>query len=425
VASVAIVGRPNTGKSTLFNRIVGGRIAITLEESGITRDRIVRRAEWCGRSFNVVDTGGLVPDSGVELEREVNRQVALALAEAQVVVLVVDGTAGLLPLDEEIARRLRRQGRDFILAVNKSDSLRRFDETEFLRLGAKALLPVSAEHGTGVDELLDEIVRRLPEEKRPRPEPAVPLAILGRPNTGKSTLLNRLLGRDRAIVSPHPGTTRDAVEDEFEFEGRRFRLIDTAGIRRRTKVEQPVEFYSVSRALDTVRRCEIALVVIDTSEGPANQDKRIINLVEEQDKGIVVVANKLDKVPRELVKKVQDYVRAELAFAGFAPVVFASALNGRGVTESIRQAGAVHAAGAMQVSGALLRQAVLEELKQKPPARGCRVLGLAQAGTRPPVFRLRLSDPKAADSGFRRHVVNLLRARFGFLGWPIRLRVAR
>ncbi|MEO0085296.1 MAG: ribosome biogenesis GTPase Der [candidate division WOR-3 bacterium] len=425
MATVVIVGRPNTGKSTLFNRIVGGRIAITLEESGITRDRIIRRAEWCGRSFNIVDTGGMVPDSAVELEREVNRQVGLALSEAAVVVLVTDGAAGLAPLDEEIARRLRRQGLGFILCVNKSDSKRRFDSSEFHRLGAEILLPISAEHGDGVDALLDEIVRRLPEEKRQRSQPAISLAILGRPNTGKSTLLNRLLSRERAIVSPIPGTTRDAIEDEFEFEGRRFRLIDTAGIRRRTKVDEPVEFYSVSRALDTIRRCEIALIVIDATEGPANQDKRIVNLVEEQDKGIVIVANKLDIVPRELLKKVQDYVRRELEFAGYAPIVFISALKGRGVVEVIRQALAVHAAGNLQVSAALLRRTVLEELKLKPPRRGCRVLGLTQAGTRPPAFRLRLSDPKAADPVFRRRVLNLLRAGFGFAGWPIRLRIGR
>lgn len=425
MATVVIVGRPNTGKSTLFNRIVGGRVAITLEESGITRDRIIRHAEWCGRSFSVVDTGGLVPDSSVELEREVNRQVALALSEATVVVLVVDGAAGLAPLDEEIARRLRRQGLGFVLGVNKSDSRRRFDAAEFHRLGAEVLLPISAEHGTGVDELLDEIVRRLPAEKRQRPEPAVPLAILGRPNTGKSTLLNRLLSRERAIVSPIPGTTRDAVEDEFDFEGQRFRLIDTAGIRRRTKVEQPVEFYSVSRALDTIRRCELALVVIDATDGPTNQDKRIVNLVEEQDKGIVIVANKLDIVPRELVKKVQDYVRRELQFADYAPIVFASALKGRGVSEVIRQARAVHTAGTTQVSAALLRRTVLAELSANPPRRGCRVLGLAQTGTRPPTFRLRLSDPRAADAAFRRRIINLLRAGFGFAGWPIRLRITR
>uniref|UniRef100_A0A7C4GFI4 GTPase Der n=1 Tax=candidate division WOR-3 bacterium TaxID=2052148 RepID=A0A7C4GFI4_UNCW3 len=425
MATVVIVGRPNTGKSTLFNRIVGGHIAITLEEPGITRDRIIRRAEWCGRSFSLVDTGGLVPDSAVELEREVNRQVALALDEATVVVLVVDGAAGLAPLDEEIAQRLRRRGVGFLLCVNKSDAKRRFDPAEFHRLGAAAFFEISAEHGTGVDALLDEIVRRLPLEKRTRTRPAIPLAILGRPNTGKSTLLNRLLDRERAIVSPLPGTTRDAIEDEFDCAGQRFRLIDTAGIRRRTKVEQPVEFYSVSRTLDTIRRCEIALIVIDATEGPANQDKRIINLVEEHDKGIVVVANKMDIVPRELVKKVQDYVRAELEFADYAPIVFTSALKGRGITEVIRQANAVHAAGMVQVSAAALRQTVLEELKAKPPRRGCRVLGLVQVGTRPPAFRLRLSDPKAADLPFRRRVLNLLRAGFGFSGWPVRLRIAR
>jgi GTP-binding protein len=425
MSSVVIVGRPNTGKSTLFNRLVGGRVAITLQEPGITRDRLVRDAEWCGRRFQVVDTGGLVPDSRQEIEREVNRQVAIALDEACVVVLVTDGAAGLHPLDEEIAARLRRRGIRFLLAANKSDRRARFETAEFHRLGPDRLFPISAEQGAGIDDLLDEVLSRLPPRSPgPVPEP-MSVAILGRPNVGKSTFLNQLLGRERAIVSPTPGTTRDAVEAEFDFQGSPLRVVDTAGIRRRSKVEEPVEYYSVSRALDQIQRCDVALVLFAADEGPTNQDKRIINLVEQQDKGLVVVANKMDLVPRELRRKVEEYVRVELQFVAYAPVVHAVATRNKGVAEAVRQAVVAFASGDMRVPKTLLREAVLERLQARPPSYRCRVLGLTQVGTRPPRFRLRVTDPEAVTAAYRRSVANQLHRTFGFTGYPVRLRVGR
>jgi GTP-binding protein len=425
MATVVIVGRPNTGKSTLFNRLVGGRVAITLQQPGITRDRLIRDAEWRGRHFRVVDTGGLVPDSAEEIEREIGRQVAVALAEADAVVMVADGAVGLHPLDEEIALRLRRKSIRFLLAVNKRDVRRGFDTSEFHSLGPDRLFPVSAEHGTGLDDLLDHILTRLPPESRaPSPRP-LSLAILGRPNTGKSTFLNSLLGTARAIVSPTPGTTRDAIEERFEFEGRPVAIVDTAGIRRHARVSEPVEYYSVSRALDQIQRCDVVLMVIAVHEGPTNQDKRIINLVEERNRGLVVVANKWDLVPHELRAKVQDYVKRELEFVDYAPVVYTVATKGRGVVEAVRQANAAYWSGDMRVSASFLRQTVLERLKSTQPAYDCRVLSISQVGTRPPSFRLRTTNPDSVTAAYRRFVINELRRSFGFTGYPVRLRVGR
>ncbi len=422
---VVILGRPNTGKSTLFNRIVGGRIAITLQQPGITRDRIIREAEWVGRRFTVVDTGGLVPDSREEIDREVERQVKIALERAAVVVLVVDGTAGVLPMDEEIAARLRRQNRPFLVAVNKSDRRRQFDEADFFRLGGEKLFPIAAEHGTGIDDLLDAVVERLPDDSTRRRGKALALAILGRPNVGKSSLLNRLLGQNRSIVTATPGTTRDVVEEYCTIGERTFRLLDTAGIRRRSRVDEPVEYYSVTRAIDQIERCDVALVVFDATDGPAAQDKRIINLVTERDRGMVIIANKMDLVPAHLHDRVRDWVKKGLAFVDHVPVVFASVIENRNVGTALRRAEKVWQAGARQLPNALLRERLLEKLQQSPPAHDCRVLGLSQVGTRPPTFRLRLSRPDALNPVWERRVITALRRIEKFEGHPVRLRVTR
>ncbi|MEO0073809.1 MAG: ribosome biogenesis GTPase Der, partial [candidate division WOR-3 bacterium] len=398
----------------------------TLQEPGITRDRLTREAEWRGRHFTVVDTGGLVPGSKAEIENEINRQVAIALEQAQAVVLVVDGTAGLHPLDQEIADRLRHRGIRFLLAVNKCDRKREFDTAEFHRLGAEWLFAISAEHGTGVDDLLDELLRQLPEQRLPRREKPLSLAILGRPNVGKSTFLNQLLGQERAITSPEPGTTRDAVEELFEFENRLLRLVDTAGIRRRSRVDRPVEYYSVSRALDQIERCDVAMVLFPADEGPTRQDKRIFNLVLEHDKGVVAVANKFDLVPVGLRNKVRDYVSRELDLADVTiPIVYSVAVRNRGVAEAVRQAIAVHSSGGTAIPSKRLRETLLERLQQQPPSFRCRVLGISQVGVRPPRFRVRLSDPDSARPDWYRFVANQLRQTFGFFGYPVRIRVGR
>lgn len=423
MVSVTIIGRSNVGKSTLFNRLVGGRVAITLKEPGITRDRLGRTAEWQGRQFFVFDTGGFIPETKELLEKEIGGQVKLAIAEAAVIVLVVDGVAGLHPLDEEIARLLRREGKQFLLAVNKCDVKRGFELSSFYRLGADKTFPISAEHGIGVAELLDEIVRLLPPDRAAVPTPEIALTILGRPNVGKSTILNQILGKERAIVTPQPGTTRDPVEEVVQLEGETYRIIDTAGIRRRSQIEQPVEFYAVRRALNAIDNCAIALVIFDATEGPTAQDKRLINLVQTRNRGLVLIANKVDLIPKQLMKDTQDYITRELHFVHYAPLVYTCALTGKGVFNALRQAKAVHHSGAMRLSAKFLKATILEELNRTPPGPRCRVLGLTQTGIRPPSFRLRLSHPQEANENYRRFVINLLRNQFKFTGYPIRLNV--
>lgn len=422
MATVVIIGRPNVGKSTLFNRLVGGRVAITLKEPGITRDRLIHTANWRGREFTVIDTGGFIPDAETTVEQEIARQVKIALQEAAVVIMVVDGTIGILPLDQIIAEQLRRQGIDFLLAVNKCDLKRKFDIHEFHRLGGTKIFPISAEHGIGIDELLDEVITRLPASP-PTPSSAIALAIVGRPNVGKSTLLNRLLGKERAIVTPEPGTTRDPVEDTLEFEAQRFQLIDTAGIRRRSHVNQNVEFYAVRRAIDAVERCAIAVVVIDATEGPTAQDKKIINLVTTRGKGLVIAANKSDLIPQELIKKVREYITAKLNFVNYAPVVYTVATTGKGILDLRRQIKAIYHSGGMRLSRRFLSATLLAELKNHPPAIHCRVLGITQTGVRPPTFRLRLSQPDAVTATYQRYILNLIRQQFKFTGYPIRLNI--
>lgn len=422
---VVIVGRPNTGKSTLFNRLVGARVAITLREPGITRDRIIRDVEWLGRRFQVVDTGGLVPDSREEMSREIAGQVQTALGEAQAVVLVVDGATGLQPLDQEIAGQLRRAGRRFIVAVNKLDLRRKFDESEFYQLGGTRLIPISAELGTGVDDLLDTVLTLLPDEAERRRKEAMSLAIVGRPNVGKSSLLNLLLGKPRAIVTPTPGTTRDVIEESLDLEGETYKLLDTAGIRRRSRLHEPVEYYSVTRAIEQIRHCDVALVMFDAFDGPTNQDKRLINLVEERSRGLVVMANKMDTVPLDLRARVRDWVRKELAFVGYAPILFASVRQGRGAREGISTARRVFAAGGQPVPSSKLRAEVLPALERNQPRFDCRVLALSQVGRRPPTFRLRVTRPGAVSPVYQRFVVAEIRRCFRFPGYPLRLQVTR
>jgi len=422
---VVICGRPNTGKSTLFNRLVGGRVAITLQEPGITRDRIVREVAWLDRRFKVVDTGGLVPNSKEEMNREVERQVQIALDEAQVILLVVDGSAGLQPQDEEIAARLRRAGREFIVAANKLDIKRKFEEAEFHRLGGAVLVPISAELGTGVDDLLDAVLARLPDKPRKHAADVLSLTIVGRPNVGKSSMMNYLLGHSRAIVTATPGTTRDVIEESFELEGKAYRLLDTAGIRRKPRVSEPVEYYSVTRAIEQIRHCDVALVMFDAHDGPTNQDKRIVNLVEERSRGLVVIANKMDTVPEELKDKVRDWVKKELSFADYAPVMFTSVLQGLGVTEAVHEARRVWESGGQQVPGSKLRDKVLPLLEKNQPRFDCRVVALSQVGTRPPTFRLRVTRPNAVTPAYERFVVGEIRKRFKFIGYPLRIKVTR
>src|SRR5690606_1024213 len=336
---VAVVGRPNVGKSALFNRLVGGRIAIVEDEPGVTRDRLYGQCRWRGRTFTLVDTGGIDPDATEDLAAQSRRHAELAVQEADVLLRVVDGQAGVHPLDAEVAQLLRRYGKPVVVAVNKIDdpaAPHAAAAYEFYGLGLGDPVPVSALHGRNTGELLDRVLEHLPEVP-PAEEGLEPIrvAVVGRPNVGKSSLVNALVGQERSIGSPIPGTTRDVVDIQLERNGTPFVLLDTAGMRRRARIDTRVERFSVVRAMRAIERCDVAAVVLDASQELVEQDRRIVGLVHEAGKGLVLVANKWDLVDGgpQAMGAYEERCRRELSFAAYAPVAFVSALTGRGVNE--------------------------------------------------------------------------------------------
>jgi GTP-binding protein len=438
--TIAIVGRPNVGKSTLFNRLVGKRVAITMEMPGTTRDRIIQQGEWLGRRYWAIDTGGLVPSSDEAIMKEIEIQVELALAESDVALLLVDGSEGLNPLDIEIAHRLQRRKKEFLLVVNKIDRSTKYEVrstnvrtsdfgvrssfAEFYKLGVKELFPISAEHGTGVDDVLDRAFALFPEPPESgEPMSDIRLVILGRPNVGKSSFLNALLGTYRAIVHEEPGTTRDSIEATFNFEDCNYRIVDTAGIRRKSRVEAAVEYFSVIRAIRNIDDADVALLVIDVRAGIAVQDKRIAAIVAEKGKGLVIVANKSDLITSDAVKPVRDWLRDAVPYISHVPIVFTSALTKEGVQDAVRQARRVFAAGGARLTNDQLKNILMPSFQATPPRRGAVISGVKQRHTRPPIFILQTSDTKAVNDAYLKFAEKEIRRHFGFDGYPVRVRV--
>jgi GTP-binding protein len=422
---VAIVGRPNVGKSSLFNRIVGRNLAIIEDLPGVTRDRNYAEAEWEGRQFLLVDTGGFEPETADPMYLKMREQTSLAIEEADYIIFLMDGQQGLLPADTEVAQRLRASGKPVIYAVNKVDGARHEGLLpEFYRLGVDALLPLSARHGAGFSDLMDEVVKLLPEQA-PVPaegaKRAVPrIAIIGRPNVGKSSFVNSLIGEDRMIVSPVSGTTRDSVDSIYRYYGREYALIDTAGIRSRGRVSQGVEKYSVMRAMKSVSRCDVALVLLDASEGVTEQDERIVGLAHEEGKGIIVILNKWDLVEdkEQSYKKFMDDVRRRLKFADYAPVITTSAVTRQRVTKVFDEIDRIVAERERRVPTAEL---------EPPLYRGKRVkyFYITQVGVKPPTFVVFVNYPEGVHFSYLRYIENHLRESFGFHGTPIRIYAKR
>lgn len=435
---VAIVGRPNVGKSTLFNRIVGKKRAILADIPGTTRDRLYDQVTWNERTFTLVDTGGLLmADEEIaalplaEIVRRTREQALLAIDEADAIVLVVDVLAGLTSGDAEIAQLLRQAGKPLFLAVNKADNEeRRQNAVEFYRLGLGEPFALSALHGTGVGELLDALVAALPPavEEEAIEEGVVRIAIVGRPNVGKSQLLNTLLGQERAIVSPIPGTTRDALDTPLQWGDRRIVLIDTAGIRRRGRVEVGVERYSVLRALRAIERADVALLLIDAAQGLTAQDAHVAGSILQAYRGIVLVLNKWDLVPKDQ-HTFDDYVRLlrqNWPFLDYAPVVSISALTGQRVVRAVDTALQVYEEAHKRIPTALLNDLVREAVQAHPPAsvvRGhaLRIYYATQAGVAPPTFVFFVSNPEAVHFSYQRYLENRIRQVFGFSGVPLKM----
>ncbi len=425
---VAIVGRPNVGKSTLFNKLVGDRVAIVDDQPGVTRDRLYRDTEWNGTEFALVDTGGLEPRNSEFIMTKIKQQAEVAMNEADVILFIVDGKAGVNPLDQEIASFLRKKNKPVIVCVNKIDNYhnQKDDIYDFWALGFDYLYPISAEHKVNLGDMLDEVIGLIKKVEFPEePDDSLKISIVGRPNAGKSSLVNRLCGEERTIVSEVAGTTRDAIDTQIDYEGDKFTLIDTAGIRRKSKVEENLEYYSVLRAIKTIKRADVCFWVLDGIEGLTEQDKRIAGIAFEEKKPIVIVVNKWDAIEKDnsTMKDKKKYLHDELPFLHFAPIEFVSALTGQRTSNLLKQANLVYDEYTKRISTGLLNSVIKEALLTNPPptrkGRITKINYATQVSTAPPKFVLFCNYPEIIHFSYARYIENKLREAFGFEGTPI------
>lgn len=423
---VAIVGRPNVGKSMLFNRLTGSRKAVVDDVSGVTRDRNYLEAEWNGRHFLLVDTGGLVPRDVEGLSGMVRVQAESAIDEADAIVFVVDRETGPVAADQDIAERLRRATKPVILAVNKVDSeLHEHDVHEFHGLGLGEPHPVSALHGRSAGDLLDEIVSMIPTASLEESEPGIRVALVGRPNVGKSSLANRIVGSDVMIVDSVPGTTRDSIDTVVIHGGQRFVLVDTAGLRKKSRVARGVEMYSAMRALSSIERADVAILVVDASEGIVTQDSRIAGFADEKGKCLMIAYNKWDLIEKDdsTAGEFAKRAREDLPFATYAPVIQISALTGQRAGRLLELAADLHASASVRLPTHEVTEFIMAAADRRPPKGGLRssILYAAQIGIRPPTFVVFVKDIDAVDHSYRRYLANQLREEYGFVGTPIRI----
>lgn len=424
---VAVVGRPNVGKSTFFNKIVGRRVSIVEDTPGVTRDRIYAEAEWRGVHFDIIDTGGIEPDSKDVILSQMREQAQMAIDMADVILFLVDGKEGITSADEEVANILRRTGKKVILLVNKIDNPSKMPDGfyDFYTLGIGDPIPVSALNMLNLGDILDEIVEALPENDAEEDED-IKVAVIGKPNVGKSSLINAFLDENRVIVSPIAGTTRDSIDTPFEWQGDKYTLIDTAGIRRRSKVTEDIEKYSVIRAIASIERCDVCLLLIDATEGLTEQDKKIAGEAHEAGKGIVVVVNKWDLVQKE-TNTMRDFRRkleAELLFMSYAPIVFISALKKQRLETVMEEVKAVAETRAMRVTTGQLNSLIADAMLMNPPpsdkGRRLKIYYASQIGIKPPLFSFSLNDRELMHFSYSRYLENKIRDAYGFRGTSIK-----
>lgn len=431
---VAILGRPNVGKSTLFNRLTGGRVAIVEDTPGVTRDRLYRDTEWLGKNFTLVDTGG-IEFTGKEdsISEQVKKQALIAIEEADVIMFIVDGRQGLTAQDEFIGNMLRKSQKPVILVVNKIEQFKDNHELyEFYQLGLGDPVPISAAHGMNTGDMLDLVVsqfKNIPDEDY---EPdVIKIAVVGRPNVGKSSLVNVILGQERVIVSNIPGTTRDAIDTFFERKEQRYMLIDTAGMRRRGNIEENTERYSVIRALRAVDRSDVVLMVLDAVEGVTEQDKRIAGYVHEAGKGVIIIVNKWDLVEKDekTMKKFDENIRSQLGFMQYAPTLFVSALTKQRVVKIVELVNFVAEQQTNRVSTSVLNEIISDAVLLTPPpsdkGKRLKILYSTQAGIKPPHFIFFVNEPGLMHFSYLRYLENKIRSNFGFEGSPIRMTVRK
>jgi len=428
---VAIVGRPNVGKSTLFNRIAGERIAIVEDTPGVTRDRIYAQAEWVSKHFTIIDTGGIEPDSEELIPKKMRQQAELAMDMAQVILFVVDGKAGLTPSDRDVALMLLKTKKPVLLVVNKVDNKNLPDDFyDFYELGFGEPIPVSSSIGLGTGDLLDEVVKNFPQDMDTElDEDVVKVAIVGKPNAGKSSILNRLIGEERVIVSPIAGTTRDAIDTYIEMDGKKYLFIDTAGIRRKSKVYENIEKYSVIRAYASVEKADVVLTVIDATEGISEQDSKIAGLAHDAGKASIVVVNKWDLIEKDnhSVKEYTKKIREELPFMQYCPILFVSALTSQRMGKIKENVDFIFDEASKRVATGVLNDVIGEAvmMNQPPSDKGKRlkIYYATQVGVRPPTFAIFVNEKELFHFSYQRYIENKLRENFGYEGTPLKIYV--
>ena len=429
---VAIVGRPNVGKSMLFNKLCGQRLSIVEDTPGVTWDRLYAECEWCGRSFNIVDTGGIEPSADTEILSFMRRQAEIAIQNATVIVFLCDIKTGLTASDQEVANMLLRSRKPVVLAVNKMDQVgpTNPDIYEFYNLGLGDPIPVSAVHGHGTGDLLDACIQYFPPEEEEREEDdVIKVAVIGKPNVGKSSLVNRILGEERVIVSDMAGTTRDAVDSFFENKLGKYLFIDTAGMRKKSKVDDRIEKFSVLRATMAIERADVCLILIDANEGVTEQDTKVAGLAHEAGKACIIVVNKWDAVEKDdkTMDRMREDVRRDLAYMTYAPIVFISALTGQRVGRLFELINYVNDQASMRITTGMLNSVLADATArvQPPTDKGKRlkILYMTQVGIKPPHFVCFCNDAKLFHFSYQRYLENQIRNTFGLEGTPVRLTI--
>ena len=426
---VAIVGRPNVGKSTFFNKVVGKKLSIVENFPGVTRDRLYADAEWCGRYFSLVDTGGLELKSTDEMWRHIQKQAEIAIDTADVIILFTDAKTGLNASDVDVAMKLRKSGKPIVLAVNKLDNYDPSKLFEFYNLGIGEPFGISAEHGTGIGELLDEVVGFIDKVGEKEEDDSVKIAIVGKPNAGKSSLCNKLLGFDRTIVSDIAGTTRDAIDTLFEYRGKNYTIIDTAGIRKKRSVEEDLEYYSVLRAFGAVRRADVCVMVVDANEGVTEQDVKILGYIHEQGKPSVIVMNKWDLVEKDTntINKFNSELNEALKFMDYFVSVFISAKTGQRTDKILSLVEEVLENSQKRISTGQLNDLIFDCVRaSEPPSvngKRLKINYVTQVATNPPAFVLFVNDSALMHFSYKRYLENCIRKAFDFSGTPIRISI--
>ncbi|MDE5722219.1 MAG: ribosome biogenesis GTPase Der [Clostridia bacterium] len=423
---IAIVGRPNVGKSTFFNKVVGRKISITDDRAGVTRDRLYADSEWRGKSFSIVDTGGIELRSEDTMWREIKKQAEVAIDTAQVILFFVDGMEGLTASDYDVSEMLRRSKKPVILVVNKIDEYSEEKIFEFYSLGLGEPFPVSAEHGTGLGDVLDEAVSWF-EKVETEEDDSIKIAVVGKPNAGKSSLVNKLLGFERSIVTNIAGTTRDAIDTKFTYNGKSYTLIDTAGIRKKSKVEDDVEYYSVMRAFDAVRRADVCLLVVDSEDGLTEQDTKIIGYVHEQGKPSVIVMNKWDLIEKDTntINKFESKLKEDLKFMDYFKSVYISAKTGQRTEKIFSLVDEVYAHSHFRVPTGTLNDVISDAVRSNEPpsynGRRLKVYYASQVSVAPPTIILFVNSTNLLHFSYERFLENVLRKSFDFSGTPVKI----